>query len=46
VVRELRRAGWTNARALVGGWRAWQDQGLPVRPKDAADTLIANKSLS
>jgi len=33
VVRELRRAGWSNARALVGGWAAWQKAGLPVEPK-------------
>jgi len=22
-----------NARALIGGWQAWQDAGLPVEPK-------------
>jgi rhodanese-related sulfurtransferase len=32
VVRELRKAGWKNARALVGGWDAWQAAGLPVEP--------------
>jgi len=30
VVRDLRRAGWGNARALVGGWTGWLDAGLPV----------------
>ena len=34
VVRELRRGGWEKARALVGGWRAWQAEGLPVEPKE------------
>jgi 3-mercaptopyruvate sulfurtransferase SseA len=34
VARELRRAGWRKARALVGGWRAWRDEGLPVEPKE------------
>jgi 3-mercaptopyruvate sulfurtransferase SseA len=34
VVRELRRAGWKKARAVVGGWRAWQEDGLPVEPKE------------
>jgi 3-mercaptopyruvate sulfurtransferase SseA len=33
VARELRKAGWSNARALLGGWRAWQETGLPVEPK-------------
>jgi len=32
-VRALRRAGWTNARVLVGGWAAWQQAGLPVERK-------------
>jgi 3-mercaptopyruvate sulfurtransferase SseA len=31
----MRRAGWKKARALVGGWAAWKEQGLPVEPKDA-----------
>jgi 3-mercaptopyruvate sulfurtransferase SseA len=35
VARELRRAGWPKARALVGGWAAWQQSGLPVEPKAA-----------
>jgi 3-mercaptopyruvate sulfurtransferase SseA len=30
----MRRAGWKKARALVGGWAAWQAEGLPVEPKD------------
>jgi 3-mercaptopyruvate sulfurtransferase SseA len=32
VALALRQAGWTHARALVGGWRAWLDAGLPVTP--------------
>ena len=30
VVRELRKAGWTNARALVGGWVALIDADVPL----------------
>jgi 3-mercaptopyruvate sulfurtransferase SseA len=30
VTRELRKAGWTGARALVGGWKAWLEKGMPV----------------
>jgi 3-mercaptopyruvate sulfurtransferase SseA len=30
VARELQKAGWSKARALVGGWKAWQETGLPV----------------
>jgi 3-mercaptopyruvate sulfurtransferase SseA len=33
VARELKQAGWTKARALIGGWVAWQEAGLPVEPK-------------
>jgi len=33
VARELQRAGWPNARALIGGWGAWQAAGLPIEPK-------------
>ena len=39
MARKLREAGWTKARALVGGWRAWKDAGLPVEPKDAVAAL-------
>jgi 3-mercaptopyruvate sulfurtransferase SseA len=28
----LRKAGWPKARALIGGWRAWQEERLPVEP--------------
>lgn len=35
VALELQRAGWPNARALVGGWQAWEESGLPVEPKSA-----------
>ncbi len=33
VALELRKAGWKNARALVGGWGAIEKAGLPVAPK-------------
>ena len=29
---ELQRAGWRNARALAGGWTAWEAAGRPVEP--------------
>jgi 3-mercaptopyruvate sulfurtransferase SseA len=34
VALELQRAGWPNARALVGGWDAWVRAGLPVAPRE------------
>ena len=33
MVRDLQRAGWLNARSLLGGWEAWQGAKLPVEPK-------------
>jgi 3-mercaptopyruvate sulfurtransferase SseA len=36
VARKLREGGWPKARALVGGWRAWQEAGLPLEPKEEA----------
>jgi hypothetical protein len=33
VAQELRQAGWKNARALIGGWKAWQEANLPVEPR-------------
>jgi 3-mercaptopyruvate sulfurtransferase SseA len=33
VAQDLRRSGWKKARALVGGWKAWIDAGLPTEPK-------------
>lgn len=30
---ELQQAGWPNARALAGGWKAWQEAGLGVEPR-------------
>jgi len=26
----LRKAGWTRAYALVGGWNAWVEEGMPM----------------
>ncbi|NOT07652.1 MAG: hypothetical protein HOP28_05515 [Gemmatimonadales bacterium] len=37
VTRELRKAGWPGARALVGGWKGWLERGFPVTKK-AAET--------
>jgi 3-mercaptopyruvate sulfurtransferase SseA len=33
VAQELRQAGWNKARALIGGWKAWQEAKLPVEPR-------------
>jgi hypothetical protein len=33
VARQLQKAGWAKARALVGGWTTWQERGRPVEPK-------------
>jgi 3-mercaptopyruvate sulfurtransferase SseA len=33
VAREIQRAGWLHARALLGGLEAWQRAGLPVEPR-------------
>ncbi|HWF87729.1 MAG TPA: rhodanese-like domain-containing protein [Pyrinomonadaceae bacterium] len=33
MAQELRQAGWTKARALIGGWDGWQAANLPVEPK-------------
>ncbi len=30
VAEELRKAGWSRARALEGGWDAWKKRGLPT----------------
>jgi hypothetical protein len=34
VTRELQQAGWRNARALAGGWTAWEAGGRPVEPRN------------
>lgn len=31
---ELQQAGWPRARALVGGWQAWRDAGLPLARRE------------
>jgi 3-mercaptopyruvate sulfurtransferase SseA len=35
VAQELRQAGWQRARALVGGWAAWQKASLPLEHRAA-----------
>jgi hypothetical protein len=37
VVRDLQQAGWLHARAITGGWDAWQASGMPVEPRAAVD---------
>jgi hypothetical protein len=32
----LRKAGWMGARALVGGWKAYLERGLPVEERPGA----------
>jgi 3-mercaptopyruvate sulfurtransferase SseA len=33
VARRLQKAGWKHARAIIGGWKAWQEAGRPVEPR-------------
>jgi len=33
----LKKAGWLHARALTGGWEAWQAAGLAVEDKPALE---------
>jgi 3-mercaptopyruvate sulfurtransferase SseA len=33
VARTLLDAGWTDVRALVGGFDAWRAAGYPLQPK-------------
>lgn len=33
VAQRLRQAGWPLARAIQGGWKAWQAANMPVEPK-------------
>ncbi|HEY7028692.1 MAG TPA: hypothetical protein VH438_13835 [Gemmatimonadales bacterium] len=40
-MRELKPAGWTKARALVGGWGKWVELGLPVEAKGSGVTRSA-----
>ena len=30
----IQRMGYTNVRSLAGGWRAWQESGLPVEKSE------------
>jgi hypothetical protein len=34
VTRELQKAGWRGARALVGGWKRYLELDLPVEEKE------------
>lgn len=36
MAQELRQVGWKGARALIGGWAAWQEAGLPVESRAKA----------
>ncbi|HWQ33018.1 MAG TPA: hypothetical protein VNQ79_09185 [Blastocatellia bacterium] len=35
MVRTLTENGFTNAKALLGGFHAWEEAGFPTEPKDA-----------
>jgi 3-mercaptopyruvate sulfurtransferase SseA len=35
VALSLKAEGWDKARALVGGWDAWLEAGLPVESRAA-----------
>ena len=37
MTQELQAKGYGNARALVGGWRAWEAAGRPVEPRPTED---------
>jgi rhodanese-related sulfurtransferase len=37
----LRQLGFAHATDLIGGFRAWRDAGLPVRPQTARDAMPA-----
>lgn len=44
-MRVLRKAGWPKARALVGGWAAWKESGLPIEESpDDFDTATQTDS--
>ncbi len=32
----LQKMGYTNVRSVAGGWRAWQEDGLPIERPDAS----------
>jgi 3-mercaptopyruvate sulfurtransferase SseA len=38
VARELRKAGWKKARALIGGWGGWIAAGLPLESPQPSAT--------
>lgn len=42
MAHELQQAGWHHARALVGGWQAWVDAGLPVVAREEQTDVPAN----
>jgi hypothetical protein len=45
VARELISAGWPNARAIIGGWTAWQGARRATQPKpDGLVSLSGRKA--
>ncbi len=43
VIDNLQKMGYTNAISLDGGWRGWNERGLPVAVSDAAGEPIVQK---
>ncbi len=41
VAQDLKRAGWSNSRALHGGWEAWQANKMPVIRKQESLSGLA-----
>ena len=40
MAQELRQAGWNKARALVGGWAAWQEAAAAATSAAAATATL------
>ena len=45
MAQQLLDAGWTDARALLGGLKAWEDAGYPIEPK-GDDHASSSRQLS
>lgn len=37
VAKELKQAGWSDVRALIGGWNAWEAAGMPTASQIPVD---------
>ncbi|NJM06846.1 hypothetical protein HC891_12660 [Candidatus Gracilibacteria bacterium] len=43
VAHDLQQAGWTKARALIGGWDGWQQAGMPVESRPAVAEPVGGR---